>query len=294
MDYKCVQCGAILIIPPTGEGDLACPGCGFVYTYSKNYLKYDFDRLLFKQFKNKYLLNKVLNNNGYLGYHFLQEGSLSLPGREDVSDFKKYILSQISHGKILDVGCGILDLPGYLDFERKEAFEFYGVDPIDDKSFKGVRVTGCAEFMPFQDNFFDVLILATSLDHVCSVEQTISEACRVLSKDGKVMIWMADHSVTRTEKLRTRVISLINNIREPSSPWVDVFNVAPSTFVRVKNFAVYPNLTVLYIPKDAVDPFHASYESPRRIIEFMKRAKFVLVDKQYHHKNEVFLCFRKA
>jgi len=294
MNYKCVQCGAILIIPPTGEGDLACHDCGFAYTYSKNYLKYDFDKLLFKQFKNKYLLNKVLNNNGYLGYHFLQKGSLSLSGREDVSDFKKYILSQISHGIILDVGCGILDLPGYLDFERKEAFEFYGIDPIDDKSFKGVRVTGCAEFMPFQDNFFDVLILATSLDHVCSVERTISEAYRVLSKDGKVMIWMADHSVTRTEKLRTRVISLINNIREPSSPWVDVFNVAPSTFVRVKNFAVYPNLTVLYIPKDAVDPFHASYESPRRIIEFMKRAKFVLVDKQYHHKNEVFLCFRKV
>jgi len=294
MDYKCAQCGAMLIIPPNGEGNLACTYCGFIYTYSKYYLKYDFDKLLFKRFKKKYLLNKVLNNNGFLGYHFLQEGSLSLSGREDVSDFKKYILSQISQGKILDVGCGILDLPGYLDFERKDGFEFFGIDPIDDKSFKGVRITGCAEFMPFPDNLFDTLIFATSLDHVCSVERTIWEAYRVLSEGGKVIIWMADPSVTWTEKLRTKVVGLISNVRKPSSPWVDVFNIAPSTFLRVSNYAIYPNLTVLYVPKGAVDPFHASHESPRRIISIMKRAKFILYDKQYRHRNEVFLCFRKV
>ena len=293
MDYKCAQCGAMLIIPPNGEGNLACTYCGFIYTYSKYYLKYDFDKLLFKRFKRKYLLNKVLNNNGFLGYHFLPEGSLSLSEREDVAHFKKYILSQISQGKILDVGCGILELPGYLDFERKDGFEFFGIDPIDDKSFKGVRITGCAEFMPFRDNLFDALIFATSLDHVCSLKRTIVEVYRVLSKRGKVIIWMADPSMTWTEKLRTKVVSLINNVRKPSSPWVDVFTIAPSTFVRVDNFAIYPNLTVLYIPKGAVDPFHASYESPRRIIELMKRAKFILHDQQYHHKNEVFLCFRK-
>jgi len=294
VDYRCVQCGEILIIPPKGEGNWACSYCGFIYTYSKNYLKYDFDRLLFKHFKKKYLLNKVLNNNGILGYHSLQEGSLSLSERKDVLDFKKYILFQITQGKILDVGCGILELPGYLDFEKKDGFEFFGIDPIDDKSFKGMRITGCAEFMPFRDNLFDALIFATSLDHVCSVEQTIGEVYRVLSEDGKVIIWMADPSMTWTEKLRIKVISLINNVRKPSSPWVDVFNIAPGTFVRVNNFAIYPNLTVFYIPKGAVDPFHASYESPQRIIELMKRSKFILHDKLYHHKNEVFLCFRKV
>jgi ubiquinone/menaquinone biosynthesis C-methylase UbiE len=294
MDYKCVQCGAILIIPQTGEGDLACPDCGFVYTYSKNYLKYDFEKLLFKQFKKKYLLNKVLNNNGFLGYHFLCEGSLSLSGRKEVSDFKKYILFHVPQGKVLDVGCGILDMPGYLAFENQDRFEFYGIDPIDDRSFKGVRITGCAELMPFQDNFFDALIFATSLDHVCSAERAIFEAYRVLSHKGKIIIWMADQSMTLTESLRTKVISLRNRMRKPPSPWVDVFNIAPSTFVRVNHFAIYPNLTVLYIPKGAVDPFHASYESPRRIIKFMAKAKFVLLGKQYHHKNEVFLCFKKT
>jgi SAM-dependent methyltransferase len=294
MHYKCVQCGARLIIPPTGEGGLACSDCGFAYAYSKNYLKYDFDSLLFRQFKKKYLLNKVLNNNGFLAYHFLREGSLSLSWREDVSHFKEYILSQISHGKILDVGCGILDLPGYLDFEKKEEFEFYGIDPIDDKSFKGVRITGCAEFMPFQDNLFDGLIFATSLDHICSVERTIWEAYRVLSEKGKVIIWMADQSLTWPERLRAKVMSLLEHIRKPSSPWIDVFNISPSTFLRVNNFAIYPNLTVLCIPKGAVDPFHASYESPRKIIEFMKRARFTLFDKQYPQKNQVFLCFRKG
>lgn len=96
----------------------------------------------------------MLNNNAYLGYIFLPEASLSFTGRDDVRNFRSYIQPYLSSGILLDVGCGILTLPGYLDFEDKLKFEFYGIDPIDNKSFSGMRIVGCSEFMPFDDRQF--------------------------------------------------------------------------------------------------------------------------------------------
>lgn len=293
MDYRCVQCGVTVTIPSEKEGTVTCTSCGFAYRYGENYLKYEFDKLLFQQFKKKYLLYKTLHNNACLAYYTIQEGSLSLSQRDDVRNFKNYILSQIDRGKILDVGCGILDWPGYLNFKEKEGFEFYGIDPIDNRNFRGVRVTGCAEFMPFQDRFFDALIFATSLDHMCSLEETISESYRVLSKGGKLIVWTADPYISLNERVKTKVLGWIRKLRKPSLPWIDVFHLAPGTNIRVDRFVIYPNFYVFHIPKGAVDPFHVSYESPQRIVALMKKAKFVLLDRQYNHKNEVFLCFRK-
>ena len=188
MNYRCMQCGSAFAVPQAGEGEFACPSCAFSYRYGKNYLRYDSDRLLFDRLKEEYLLYKALSNNAYLAYLWIQEGSLSVSEREEVTHFRKYIQSHTDGGKLLDIGCGILERPGYLDFPEKERFEFYGIDPIDDRSFCGMRVTGCAEFMPFPDGFFDALIFATSLDHVCSLRQTIRESHRVLRQGGKCIV----------------------------------------------------------------------------------------------------------
>jgi ubiquinone/menaquinone biosynthesis C-methylase UbiE len=268
MNYRCVQCGADLFPPSEGEGNLACSCCGFTYAYSKNYLKYDFASLLFKHFKKQYLFNQVLNNNAILSYNFLKEGSLSLSTRGDVLSFQRYILSQISFGKILDVGCGILKVPGYLDFERKEGFEFYGIDPIDDKSFKGIRITGCAEFMPFPNGSFDAIVYATSLDHVCSLKKTVDETYRVLSRGGKIIIWMSDRSVSLFEKIKNMEELWMNRL------------ILKFGFKKEK--------------LRAVDPFHSYLENPKRIIRRMRKAKLILNNMQSHHKNAVFLSFQKT
>jgi len=293
MNYRCVQCGGAVIIPSREEGSLACSHCGFTYIYANNYLKYDGDGLLLKHFRKRYLLNKVLNNNGLLSYIFIKEGSLSLSVREDVSNFKRYISSYISHGKILDVGCGILELPGYLNFEEKEGFEFYGIDPIDNKSFRGIRITGCAEFMPFFDNSLDAVIFATSLDHVCSIERTVHETHRVLSEGGKVFVWMSDRSTSFFERLKNMEDLLLNRLRLRFGFKVDKFIPGPDCNVRVNDFVIYPNYTVFYVPNGAKDPFHIHLESPKIIIKLFKKTKFTFVDIQSNKKNEIFLCFEK-
>jgi len=278
MQYRCASCRQSIDVLKMGAGLITCRSCNFQYKYAPRYLGYDFDSLLFKRFGKKYLLNKVLNNNAYLSYLFLKEGSISLPQRQDVIHFREFILSHINSGRLLDVGCGLLEVPGYLDFEDKSKFEFFGIDPIEDRSFRGMRIVGCSEFMPFEDEQFDALIFATSLDHVCSLEYTISESYRILVDGGKVLIWMSDHQKSLLGWSRSWLRRKLINLKKG---------------YRTDKFVTYPSRIVLYRPHGAVDPFHAFLERPRAVISLMGN-KFRLIDNVSNNWDEVFLCFSKT
>ncbi len=127
MLYKCVECGNPITIPIKGSGTVFCEHCEHQYRYAPNYLSYDFDALLLKRFKKAYLLNRVLNNNAYLSYQFLREGSISLGERQDVKNFKACILSHIASGRLLDLGCEVLEFPGYLDFQDRPGLSCLGL-----------------------------------------------------------------------------------------------------------------------------------------------------------------------
>ena len=170
-------------------------------------------------------------------------------------------------------------MPGYLDFEDKGKFEFYGLDPIDDKSFEGTRIVGCAEFMPFDDAQFDGVILATSLDHVCSREKTIAECHRTLTVGGRVLIWMGDRSRLSMNRLKL---------------WWQNRKRSSKLGYRADKYIVYSNWTVLYVPDGAVDPFHSYNEDPKEVISNMKAQGFQHDDMIYKNTNEVFMSFRKV
>lgn len=322
MNYQCVKCRYPLRVPDTECGSLNCAHCGFQYEYAEHYLRYNYDDLLYHRYRKPYLLWKVLSNNGYIAYQFLKEGSLSLAGRSDVAHFKDYILSQVTAGKVLDIGCGILEVPGYLDFEDKSPFDFYGLDPIDDRSFRGVRITGCSEYTPFQDDTFDAIVFATSLDHMCSLEATLVESHRILKHGGKIIIWMGDRkglSLLRKAKNRATTLSGLmrcanrdRSLSRLSQVTKDgVWNLAHFLITQAKvsvmaslrikrhgfiskRYVVYPNYTVLYIPNGGVDPFHSFFEGPQELIKLMRKAKFKHDSLLYNNKNEVFLSFTKA
>lgn len=279
MKYRCVKCHNPFFLPTEGTGSIACEQCSFPYQYEKNYLKYEFDSILFEAYKEKYLLNKVLNNNGYLSYIFLRDESLSLNGRDDVKNFRGYIQSHLSAGILLDVGCGTLRLPGYLNFEKKSKFEFYGLDPIDDRSFLGTRVVGCAEYMPFDDSQFDAVVFGTSLWHVCSLEKTMAECYRILNNGGKVLIWMSDRSRPWKKRMKRWLKKKFFNVKAR---------------YRSDKFVIYPNWTVFYVPEGAVDPFHSYKENPRKTVALMDTQGFQHNDIVFNNKNEVFLCFKKV
>lgn len=278
MVYRCVACSERFSVPEAGEGCWSCPKCGWNYDYRKNYLRYEFDTLLFNRFRNRYLLNKVLNNNAILSYQFLAETSLSVPGREDVARFREFIGKRFSHGKLLDVGCGVLELPGYLDFADKSNVEFYGIDPMDDSKFRGRRIVGCSEFTPFEDEFFDAIIFATSLDHVCSVHHTVLETRRILKPKGMVFVWMSDWSLPWFTKLKSKLLTPWRNFRRGFD---------------TRRYQVYDQGLVLAIPPGAADPFHSSPEIPSNIVKLFEKNGFPLIEKNARRSLEVFLAFEK-
>lgn len=278
MEYQCVRCRRPLNLSDVRERSIHCQGCGHAYEFRDRSIRYEFESLLFDRFKEKYLLNKVLNNNAYLSYHVLKDTSISLPNRPEVMRFRDFILANCSSGKILDVGCGILECPGYLDFKDKKAFEFYGIDPIDSGPFFGTRVVGCSEFMPFPDGSFDTVVFATSLDHVCSPEDTLAEAARILVGGGKALVWMSDSKIPFGIRLKSKLLTYWRN-------WKRGFDT--------RRYAVYPG-AVFYIPHHAVDPFHSFLESPDEMRRMFERNGFSETNSVYHSKIAVFLSFVKG
>lgn len=291
MTYQCASCSAALRLPHEA-GVIACEQCGAKYDAAPDFLSYDFDTLLYKRFKKQYLLNKALNNNGLISYQMLPEGSVSLADRPDVKEFRNYIAANVKGGTVLDIGCGVLPVPGYLAFPNKGDYQLVGIDPINDKSFAGTRIVGCSEFTPFGDSTFDALVFATSLDHVCSLRQTMKESYRILKRGGKVVIWMSDRHVSVQNRFWEWVAKIKIWLRLAGILNPDYLFNTRDTY-KVGRYYVYPNRTVLYVPAGAVDPFHSFYETPGKIIRSMERAGFRALDVAYHNPNQVFLCFGK-
>jgi SAM-dependent methyltransferase len=279
MKLVCPSCHAALPdSTSSGDGERRCALCGIAYSRGESYFRYDFDPLLFKRFKKNYLLNKILNNNGLISYQLLQEGSVSLPDRADVQRFRDFLRAHARAGVLLDAGCGVLELPGYLDFEAGAPFQIVGLDPIEGRTFRGFRVVGCTEFMPFPDASIDTIVFATSLDHVCSLTATAAEVDRILRPGGKVVIWMGDRSRSPWQRIRAALGTWRKNLREG---------------YRTDRYWRYPNGIVLFVPNGAVDPFHAYDEDPRAVMRLFSVRGMTLEAQDARTRDEVFLTFAK-
>ena len=107
--------------------------------------------------------------------------------RPDARTFSGFIAPYLS-GRVLDVGCGPYAIPNYLENYPVDLIS--GLDPLEPfepHPFEFVR--GFAEFLPWEDNAFDVVIAATSLDHTIDLDLAFSELRRVLKPGGYLLVW---------------------------------------------------------------------------------------------------------
>lgn len=96
-------------------------------------------------------------------------------------------VTSLKNKLLLDVGSGW----GEFTYEaRRRGAIAYGIEPdpelldISSTLISGVFVRGVAEYLPFKDETFDILICYTVLEHVMDVEKSIKEMLRVLKRGG--------------------------------------------------------------------------------------------------------------
>lgn len=94
--------------------------------------------------------------------------------------------------RVLDIGCGV----GVLASEIKKNYgsDVYGID-INEIAVKHANSSGIKakvgdieKKLPFNEGYFDIVLLIQVIEHVLDTDQLIIEARRVLKKDGLLII----------------------------------------------------------------------------------------------------------
>lgn len=99
-------------------------------------------------------------------------------------------LSLFASGRVLDIGAGVVGIPSYLAGIPEEHISL--LDPREPKFESRCEfVRGFNEFLPWADGAFDTVVSGTSLDHVLSLEKSLSEVARVLAPGGRYVVWLA-------------------------------------------------------------------------------------------------------
>jgi ubiquinone/menaquinone biosynthesis C-methylase UbiE len=131
-------------------------------------------------------------------YQENNSNSCSTVDRADVQTFRNFM--NLRGKVVLDLGSGVFQMPGYV--QDSGCRQFIGIDPLPVNAPAAFELyTSLAEQLPFPDASFDVVILATSLDHVLNVQTTLAEIARVLKPNGDIYFWggLVEHDTAYKE-----------------------------------------------------------------------------------------------
>jgi SAM-dependent methyltransferase len=139
-------------------------------------------------FPNVFPIWSKLFENARVEYTERPNASLSVADNPGAELFRKYLLAELS-GHVLDIGCGPLSLPHYLVGQNVDRIA--GIDPLPGAQHREFEFfQGFAEFLPWPNAEFDAVVVATSLDHVMSLDMAFAEIKRVLVPDGVLAMWV--------------------------------------------------------------------------------------------------------
>jgi len=122
--------------------------------------------------------------------------------------------------KVLQIGAGPVDVIDFWDSNER-----YAIDPLaeeykeefHDFQDQGVNYTaGVGEDLPYEDNYFDIVIIRNALDHVYGPRKTLREIHRVLKPEGSLYIWVYLYSWRGS--LAYRAINALTK-RYEREPW---------------------------------------------------------------------------
>ncbi len=170
---------------------ISCKKCGHIYNYitEKEYSG------LINYYNNEYALIN-LSSKDKCG---------DRPGSCNSNTFLRYsqLAKQIEkftdhESKMLDVGCASGGFLSYL--KERGYFNLFGIDTTENyiieagKNNNLVLKLGSAENIPFENNFFDVIIIDQVLEHLVNPGKFFQEASKILKSGGLIFIGLPDAS----------------------------------------------------------------------------------------------------
>ena len=104
--------------------------------------------------------------------------------------------NESNFGRILDVGCGTCD---YLPVANRHRSAYFGIDyaysmieqardQIDDHGKSHLAVVGDGQYLPYQNNSFDLVLAMGYIEYFSDPNQPLSEIRRLLKNGGVLVI----------------------------------------------------------------------------------------------------------
>ncbi|MDE3096415.1 MAG: methyltransferase domain-containing protein [Chloroflexota bacterium] len=127
-------------------------------------------------------------------------------------------------GRVLDVACGTgkqamrIAARGCVSIGVEASMEMIGVGRWVHPESDARIVRGIAESLPFADASFDRVICQGSLDHFADPHAFMREAARVVARDGRVVIALANFE-SASCRLGRAVDGAKRVLRRPRPPW---------------------------------------------------------------------------
>jgi SAM-dependent methyltransferase len=151
-------------------------------------ISFPFDWLIIGEDPIKWIIWKSKQINSFTAGVFDPPASYSSDSNAIGNRFREFLRSNLGSSvpTTLDVGCGALSRPVYLDGFSMTSL--YGMDPFE-SDFEGHRIKGTAEFIPLESEFFDLVIASSTIDHFFNWKKSVEEINRVLKSGGNLAIY---------------------------------------------------------------------------------------------------------
>ena len=234
--------------------------------------------------KQKFDVWEKVQGNGLLTYEKFPEFNCSIEGRNETELFKEFCSFS---GVVLDVGSGP-SIPGYFLNNQKIDLAI-GLDPLIPHKEIELKsnidlIRGIGEFMPFNNNMFDLVCFATSFDHVIYPELVLKEVQRVLKPKGQAIFWIEEDRQNK-KSLISRGINKTKRIILPKL----------SKKVKLRNEKIkelQETVSNLEIPKGAEDHFHIKHFKYNEFTRLCSTLNFEYIEEEKLDRNQgVFLRY---
>ena len=168
--YRCRQCGLIFIHPQPDAAKLSKYYPDDYYSYSTKKDTSGIKEKLLKYLKDPFRIFYIFL---YVKIFHFERG-----------------LKPVNNGNILDIGCGN---GGLLDKFKKNGMNCCGIE-MSDRAAGEARAKGFTVYskvsgrLPFDDNYFDMVVMHHVLEHLPDPFTTLMEARRILKPKGRLII----------------------------------------------------------------------------------------------------------